>query len=100
MAMTLNTPGPVDPILVNHIKSTVIRCTICREKSTWHDSAETIAYKQKREKKQMKAVGLISGFGFLFGGLYIVDQGSEGTTGLAIGTFVASAIFFLIGLAS
>ncbi len=100
MAMTLDTPGPVDPTLVNYTKSTVIRCRNCGEKARWFDSPETIRYKQKRDSSATKVIGIIAGIGFFFGGIYIMAQDIEGTTGLVIGAFVASAFFLLIGIGS
>jgi hypothetical protein len=100
MAMTLNTPGPVDPTIVNPIKGTVVRCRNCGEIAKWYDSAETVAYKAKRDAGASTVIGYIGGIVFLLLGLQISSEGLDGTRGLMIGCFVASAISFLIGFSS
>jgi len=100
IAMSINAPGPIDPTLVNKIEETVVRCVQCREKSVWYDSAETKAFKAQRETAATRVIGFISGFLFLFGGLYILNEDLEGTTGLMVGVFSASAFFFLVGIVS
>jgi hypothetical protein len=99
MAMTLNTDNPVDPTIIRSTTGIVMRCKECGEKTRWFDSAETVAYKTKRDAKASTVISYVGGLGFLFMGFYIIGQGLEGTTGLTIGVFVASAIFLLMGYA-
>jgi hypothetical protein len=100
MALTLNTESPVDPTIIQSTTGIVMRCKDCGEKTKWFDSAETVAYKTKRDAKASTVIGYVGGVGFLFMGFYIIGQDLEGTTGLTIGVFVASAIFFLAGYGS
>jgi hypothetical protein len=100
MGMTLDAPGPVDPMLINRVTGKVSRCFDCGEKAIWHDSAETQAYKAKRDSSVTTVISFIGGFVFLFLGLWIIGEDLEGTTGLKIGAFVASGFFFLMGVAT
>ncbi len=100
MAVTLNTDNPVDPTLIRSTTGIVMRCKECGEKTKWFDSAETKAYKSKRAAKASTVICYFGGAAFLFGGFYILNAGISGTTGLAIGTFVASAIFLFMGYVS
>ena len=99
MAMTLDTDNPVDPTLIRSTTGIVMRCKECGEKTKWFDSAETKAYKAKRDTKASTVICYLGGGAFLFGGIYILGSGVSGTTGLAIGAFVMSAIFLFMGYA-
>lgn len=99
MGLTLNTPGAVDPTMVNQIKNKVMRCWECREVAKWIDSPETAAYKAKRDASATKLVAGVGSLGFIFLGLYIVGEGIEGTTWLAVGSFVAAGLFALVAIA-
>ncbi len=96
-AVTLDTPGPINPTFVNRIQQTIMRCINCNEKAIWIDSPEAIAAKNHRDSVGYAWVGFIFGFVFLFLGMYIADQAIDGTTGLMVGSFIGSAIMFLIG---
>jgi hypothetical protein len=48
-AMTLNTPGPVDPTIVNTVKSNIRRCKACNEKAVWIMAEEAIQEMNRRE---------------------------------------------------
>ena len=48
-AMTLNTPGPVDPTVINTLKSNILRCKACQEKATWIMSGEAVKEMNRRE---------------------------------------------------
>jgi hypothetical protein len=50
-AMTLNTPGPVDPTIVNTLKSNVLRCEACQEKAIWIMSEEAVQEMNRRENR-------------------------------------------------
>ena len=100
MALTLNTDNPVDPTLIRSTTGIVMRCRDCGEKTKWYDSAETVAYKAKRDAKASIVISYLGGVVFLFMGFYIIGQDLDGTTGLTIGVFVASATFFLAGYGS
>lgn len=99
IATTLNTDGPVDPTIIRSTTGIVMRCKDCGEKTKWFDSAETKAYKSKRDAKASTIICYLGGGAFLFGGLYVLNAGVSGTTGLAIGAFVASAFFLFLGYA-
>jgi hypothetical protein len=100
IALTLNTDNPVDPTIIRPTTGTVMRCKDCSEKTKWFDSAETIAYKAKRETKANTVIGYVGGVVFFFSGFWIIGQDLDGLTGLTIGSFVASAVFFLVGYSS
>lgn len=96
-AMTLNTPGPIDPTIINPITSKVNRCRNCGEKVYWVDSPEYAAYKLNRESEASSIISIIFGVIFLFFGLWVVGESIEGTGNLALGIFVCSALFLLFG---
>lgn len=107
MAMTLNTPGPVDPTIVNPVKGKVTRCRNCREKVKWHDSAETIAYKQKRESKWNAYGGTPAGALMclaslaLFFNTHLFDWGAPLSTGEKVFAGVLGilgVIYFFVGV--
>ena len=100
MAVTLNTDSPIDPTIIRSTTGIVMRCKECGEQTKWFDSAETKAYKNNRDAKASTVICYLSGTAFLLGGFYILNAGISGTTGLAIGTFVASAVFLFMGYAS
>lgn len=96
-AMTLDTPGPVDPTIVNRITGVVVRCVNCREKARWIDSPEALAEKSRVESVQYAWVGFVFGFVFLILGLYIAGEDIDGTSGLMYGSFAGSALMFFVG---
>ena len=100
MGLTLDTNGPVDPTIIRGITGVVMRCKDCGEKTQWFDSAETKAYKSKRDASASTVICYISGVAFFLGGLFILGEGISGTMGIAIGALVLSAIFLLMGYAS
>lgn len=100
MATTLNTNGPVDPTIIRATTGIVMRCKDCGEKVKWFDSAETKAYKSKRDNKASTIICYFSGVLFAVFGFYVLGQDLDGTTGLTIGVFVASAAFLFMGYAS
>jgi hypothetical protein len=100
IATTLNTDGLVDPTIIRSTTGIVMRCKECGEKTKWFDSAETKAYKFKRDAKASTIICYLSAGAFLFGGFYVLNAGLSGTTGLVIGAFVASAFFLFLGYVS
>jgi hypothetical protein len=98
-AMTLNTPGPIDPTIINPITNQVNRCRNCDEKVYWVDSPEYAAHKLSRESEATSIISIIFGVIFLFFGLWVLGEGIQGTENLTLGLFVVSALFFLFGTA-
>jgi hypothetical protein len=70
MAVTINTPGPVDPTYINTIRNKVTRCSDCGERAIWILSPEGIKAKARRENAQMVWVGYIFGVVFAATALY------------------------------
>ncbi|MEY5018399.1 MAG: hypothetical protein RJB54_317 [Actinomycetota bacterium] len=96
-AVTLNTPGPVDPTFVNRIQGTVVRCVNCGEKAQWIDSPEAIAEKSRVNSLGYGWVGSIGGAAFLFLALYGASLGLDDVAGVIWACLGASALFFFIG---
>ena len=70
MAVTINTPGPIDPTYVNTIKSKVTRCSDCGERATWILSPEGLKAKGRRENSQTVWIGYLGGVVFAGTALY------------------------------
>jgi hypothetical protein len=100
MGLTLNTGGPVDPTIIRATTSIVMRCSDCGEKTKWFDSAETIAYKAKRDATASTVICYVAGVIFLLAGIYVIGLDISGTTGATIFTFAMSAIFLFFGFVS
>ena len=104
MALTLNTPGPVDPTLVNLIKSTVVKCRSCGEKARWQYTQQYLANKRKKEESIMPWVTTPFAFVFLFLALYFFTDPwlRESGSGIFIGIFslVMGIIFSLVAYSS
>lgn len=96
-AVSFDSPGPVDPTLVNRIQGTVVRCVNCAEKAVWIDSPEAIAANKRQKSVEYAWVGGIFGVVFLCLGIFILSSDVPGTSGLMFGSFFGSAVFFLIG---
>jgi hypothetical protein len=67
MAVTINTPGPVDPTYINTIRNKVTRCKACGERARWILSPEGLKAKGRKENSQMVWIGYI--FGVIFAGM-------------------------------
>lgn len=100
MGLTLNTDGPVDPTIIRATTSIVMRCFDCGEKTKWFDSAETRAYKAKRDATASTIICYVAGVIFLLAGIYVIGLDISGTTGATIFTFAMSAIFLFFGYVS
>jgi hypothetical protein len=60
-AMTLNTPGPVDPTIINTIKKNVTRCKECQSEMRWIPSAAALKAREKSDQKYYAFTGLFLG---------------------------------------
>jgi DNA-directed RNA polymerase subunit RPC12/RpoP len=60
-AITLNTPGPVDPTIVNTLKTTVIRCKSCQSEMKWIPTAAARKAMEKSDQKYYAFTGLFTG---------------------------------------
>lgn len=72
MAVSYDTPGPVDPTMVSAIKGNVMRCKDCGEKTNWVLSAAGSRAKARRETKANSVIGIIFGVVFSLHGLYLM----------------------------
>jgi hypothetical protein len=101
MAVTLNTPGPVDPTYINTIKNKVTRCSDCGERSSWILSPEARKAKSRRENSQVVWIGYIGAVVFAGMALYFWLTWPfefELTIILLIGAMaLLSLIFFSLG---
>jgi|LakMenE01Jun11ns_1017448.scaffolds.fasta_scaffold9741767_1 hypothetical protein len=100
MAMTLNTPGPVDPTIVNQVKGIVMRCRDCGEQVKWNDSAETLAYKAQRDTNWAAWFGTPAGFAMVIAGIYFINDPYIGSTvgeKVTIGFLLVMGSLFLLG---
>jgi hypothetical protein len=104
MAVTINTPGPVDPTFINTIKNKVTRCSNCGEKVIWILSPEALAAKGRKENSQMVWIGYISGVVFAAVAAYFWltwPYDFDLTIILVIGAnILLSLIFFSMGYSS
>jgi hypothetical protein len=104
MAVTINTPGPIDPTFVNTIKNKVTRCSDCGDKAIWILSPEALAAKGRKENSQMVWVGYISGLAFAGTALYFWltwPYEFDLTIGLIIGALALfSFLSFVTGVSS
>jgi hypothetical protein len=104
MAVTINTPGPIDPTYINPIKNKVTRCNVCSERAMWVLTPEALKAKGRRENSQMVWIGYIfsvvfAGMGFYFWLTWPYDF--DLTIILIIGAMVLfSLIFFVVGYGS
>ena len=89
MAFTLNTPGPVDPTIINPIKSQVYLCRNCGEKAKWIPNARYIAAKLEKETRMMPWVSAPFAVIFTLVGLYVLNEPwlRESPTGIGVGLF-------------
>jgi hypothetical protein len=92
-AMTLNTPGPVDPTIINTISSNVTRCNNCNSRAIW---VLTEAGQQRNAKLSMQ-ISFVAGVIF-----FLAPFVAQIVTGLSfpeiwIGSLIASAFFFFVG---
>jgi DNA-directed RNA polymerase subunit RPC12/RpoP len=79
-AITLNTPGPVDPTIVNTLKTTVIRCKSCQSEMKWIPTAAARKAMEKSDQKYYAFTGLFTGvLGLL---CYVAVIGYAASTGL------------------
>ena len=87
MAFTLNTPGPVDPTIVNPIRNQVFRCRDCGEKARWIPNPSYIAAKMKREAKVMPWVSGPFTIVFAALGIWVFNDPwlRESGTGIGVG---------------
>ena len=101
MGVTINTPGPIDPIFINTIKNKVTRCSDCGEKAMWILSPEALAAKGRKENSQMVWIGYFGGVTFAGTALYLGltwPYDFELTIILLIGaSALLSLIFFSVG---
>jgi hypothetical protein len=72
MAVTMNTPGPVDPTFINTIKNKVTRCKDCGERARWILSPEGVKAKGRRENSQTVWIGYFFGVVFAATALYFL----------------------------
>ena len=98
--LTLNTPGPVDPTLINPVTGNVVRCRNCGEKVKWFDSQETTTYKAERDAALTKYICFGFSFVFFILGFWVLGQDLDGTNGLIWGSFIGSGVLLLLGLAN
>ena len=101
MAVTINTPGPIDPTFINTKKTKVTRCNNCGEKAMWVLTPEALKAKGRRENSQMVWVGYIFSVVFAGMGLYFWltwPYDLDLTITLVIGAMaLLSLVFFLVG---
>jgi hypothetical protein len=101
MAVTINTPGPIDPTYINTIKNKVTRCSDCGERASWILSPEALKAKGRRENAQMVWIGYLGGVAFAGSALYLWltwPYEFELTIILLIGaSALLSLIFFSVG---
>jgi hypothetical protein len=71
MGVTINTPGPVDPVFINTIKNKVTRCSDCGERASWILSPEALKAKGRRENSQMVWSGYCGGVAFAGTAIYL-----------------------------
>jgi hypothetical protein len=104
MGVTINTPGPIDPILINTIKNKVTRCSDCGERASWILSPEALKAKGRRENAKMVWVGYLGGVAFAGTALYLWltwPYEFELTIFLLVGASVLfSFLFFVAGVSS
>lgn len=74
MALTVNTPGPVDPTLISPITNRVLVCRNCGEKARWIDNPLFIAEKLAKEEKVMPWITGIFALLFAGFGIYALNQ--------------------------
>jgi DNA-directed RNA polymerase subunit RPC12/RpoP len=100
VAMTLDTPGPVNPTLINSVNAQVYRCRNCGEKAQLIFSQKYIAQKARKEAKAMPWATAPFAIIFLFVAIYIFNDPYIGNSGtgiaLAIGCVILSLIFGLV----
>ena len=65
IGMTLNTPGPVDPVLVNSVKGTVSRCKDCGGRTRYEYSQDQLS----RMDKWSGMASMILGYGAALAGI-------------------------------
>jgi hypothetical protein len=65
IGMTMNTPGPVDPVLVNTVKGTVSRCQDCGGRTRYVHSQEQLS----RMDKWSGLASMILGYGAALAGI-------------------------------
>lgn len=103
-AVTINTPGPIDPTFVNTIKNKVTRCSDCGQRAIWILSPEALAAKGRKENSQMVWIGYIFGVVFAAMAAYFWltwPFDFELTIILVIGAMILlSLIFFSVGYGS
>jgi hypothetical protein len=98
MAVTVNTPGPIDPTFVNTIKNKITRCSDCGERAMWILSPEALAAKGRKENSQIVWIGYISGAVFAAVAAYFWltwPYDFELTIILVIGAMIVLSIIFL-----
>jgi hypothetical protein len=104
MAVTINTPGPVDPTYINTIRNKVTRCSDCDQRAIWILSPEALAAKGRKENSQMVWVGYFGGVAFAGMALYIWliwPYEFDLTIFLLVGASVLfSFLFFVAGVSS
>jgi hypothetical protein len=104
MAVTINTPGPVDPTFINQIKHNVTRCNHCGAKAMWVLTPEALKAKGRRENSQMVWIGYIASVVFAGVGLYFWltwPYDFNLTIILVIGAMALfSLVFFMVGYGS
>ena len=107
-AMTLNTPGPVDPTIINTIKKNVTRCKECQSEMRWIPSAAALKAREKSDQKYyaftglflgtLVLVGLVGGFGyihFVMGSYYSAGLFQSVELMLIVGLLILLALLML-----
>jgi hypothetical protein len=104
LAMTIDTPGPVNPTLINNVSTQVYRCRNCGEKAKLIFSQKYIAEKARKEARAMPWATAPFAMAFLLVAIYILNDPYIGHTGtgiaLAVGSGILSLIFGLVAFAA
>ncbi len=100
IAYTLNTPGPIDPTIINPIKNQIFMCRNCGEKANWFFNQEYIEEKRRRESKVIPFVTAPFAAVFLLLGIYVFNDPWLSTSGTGliagIGSLALAVIFGLV----
>lgn len=99
-AVTYNTPGPIDPTFINQVKSRVVRCNSCGEKTDWVYSEEAKTIMRRRSHTRMIWIGNIGGLIFIAVTVFWAISLSSDSVLWATAVIPAflSAVFFVVGL--
>jgi hypothetical protein len=93
VAMTYNTPGPVDPTIVRTLTSNVLRCLDCNEKAVWIIAQEAVDEMNRRENVMGIWLGFTLSLVFAAIPFTLYDSPTEGLL-----FFGFSAVFLITGV--